>query len=112
MAKMYGSGVFSSEQNEAMDKAVEKALKGTKIAEGLAEEETEEVKYQIFDSCIIDTCYAAKEMYCEDGKSLDEVLEVLMQAFTKLKGKEADFKKAFEEEENEESDEDEAKEEN
>jgi len=101
---------MSDKPNQKTDEAVEKYQKGSKL---IREEENGEVRYQVFDSTIGDPVSVAREMYM-DGKSLDYVLDELIDWFEKCKGKEAEIRKTAEEaieEEEDDMDEDDEEEE-
>jgi hypothetical protein len=87
--------------NDKLDSKVKEILKGTKLGKELDEPDEEEMKYAVFDSAIFDLVTAAQELYCGDDMSLDEVLEMLIQAFGKLKGKEKELREEVEEDEDE-----------
>ena len=94
--------------NDKMDSKVKEILKGTKMGKELTEPEEEEARYAIFDSAVFDLVEACKEVYCEGETPLDEILDMLIKAFEKLKGKESELKNMVEddEEEDEEDEED------
>lgn len=93
--------------NDKLDDKVKKILKGTKLGKELLEPEEEEMKYAVFDAAIFDLVEEAKDLYCEEDTKLDEVLDMLIKAFQKLKGKEKELC-AMVEEDDDDDEEDEA----
>ena len=79
--------------NERIDKKVKGILKGTELGEKFSNEDEEQIKYAVIDP-LYDLLDAAKESYCEgDDMILDDVLDCLIEAFTKMKGKEKELRK-------------------
>lgn len=82
--------------NSKLDKDVLKYQKGNKLAKDMVEEDEEEDRYPIFDSAVFDAVTKAQDMYIEDGATLDETIDVLIDWLKACKGKEAKLKKALE----------------
>ena len=79
------------DKNEKMDKEVREYQDGNAIAEELDEDEDRQCRYSVFDSVFFDAFEAAKDMYIEDGKDLDKVIDEYVKWLKKCKGKEADL---------------------
>lgn len=91
--------------NDKLDAKVKSVLKGTKMGEELLEPEEEEMRYAVFDSAVFDLVTAAQEIYCEGDTPLDDILEMLIESFKKLKGKEKELKEVVEDEDEDEKEE-------
>ena len=89
--------------NKELDGEVMEYQKNNPIAKKMKSENDEEDKLQVFDSAIMDAVLAAKDMYCE-GKSLDKVIDILIDWLKNCKGKEAKLMKELEEYEPEDED--------
>jgi hypothetical protein len=74
--------------NDKVDRKVKEILSGTKMGGELSAPDEEEMRYAIFDSAIFDLVQAAQDIYCDGKTKLDDVLDMLIEAFKKLKGKE------------------------
>lgn len=78
---------------ESADKVADKvkSIVGDSYFEDDHDEEMK--KSRVFHAAVCDMAYAAKELYCGGDKTFDECLDGLIDAYTKLKGKEKDLLK-------------------
>lgn len=93
---------MDTEENEKLDDKVLEYQGKNKIAEDMREDESEDDKFQIFDSAIMDAILAAKDMYVEGEADLDETLESIISWCKKCKGKEKEYLKLLEDEDEDE----------
>ena len=97
--------MMDDDTNKRLDHEVLEYQKKNPLAKEMKEEEDEDDKLQIFDSAVMDAVLAAKDMYCEDEKSLDVVIDALIGWLKNCKGKEADLKEELYETDEDEEDE-------
>jgi hypothetical protein len=101
-AKVYNEKqgyLMDPDVNERIDEKVKGILGETELMD-----EDDDVRYAVFDP-ICDMVYAAQEMYCNEEKTFDEVLQMLMDAFKKLKGHEEELMKIAESDDEEDMEE-------
>ena len=88
---------MDEEVNEKLDQEVREYQKNNKLAKEMDDEDAEDDRYPIFDSAVFDAVTKAQELYCEDGASLDTVIDALIGWLKNCKGKETELKKKLEE---------------
>lgn len=96
------------DKDKKIDRKVMEYQDGSELAKKIKEEEEKPNRYAVFDHVFYDAFRAAKDMYTEDGKDLDSVIDEYIKWLEKCKGKESELMKtALAEDEEEESEEDE-----
>jgi len=120
MAKDYPTNTLASEghkvwndkmgymMDEDLNKKLDKKVLGyqgdSELAEDVKEEDQEESKMQVFDSAVMDAVCAAKDMYIDEGESLDHVIDELIKWLEDCKGHEEEYMKEVEDFDGEEYD--------
>jgi hypothetical protein len=99
MSKSYNDKLgymMDNQVNDKLDATVRSYQKDNEIAEEMDEEKSEDDRYPIFDAVFFDAFQKAKEMYVEDGESLDKVIDEYIKWLKSCKGKEKILLKTLE----------------